>query len=101
MAREDFVPVVGDDWYQRRRDDAEGRFFRKVSDQAGRGSVAPNGGTTRQAIYCLTADGRLLAWKNAGQLPEEMRRTLRLGLERWRRLPEAERRPGAVAVEEL
>jgi hypothetical protein len=101
MACENFVPVAGDDWYQRRRDDAEGRFFRAVSDQSGRGSYEENGGDTRQAIYCLTAGGRLLASKNAGQLPDEMRKTLRDAQERWKSLPEAERRPGAVVVEEL
>lgn len=101
MASEDFVPVVGDDWYQRRRDDAEGRFFRKVSDQAGRGSYDASGGSTRQAIYCLTADGKLLASKNAGQLPDEMRNTLRDALKRWKSLPAAQRRAGAIKVEDL
>lgn len=96
-----FVPVVGDDWYQRRRNDAEGRFFRSVSDQAGRGSSDANGGSTRQAIYCFTAAGRLLAWKNAGQLPDEMRKTFRTALQKWRSLPEEQRRPGAVTIEEL
>ena len=33
LAAEDFVPVTADDWYQRRRQDAEGEFFRKVADQ--------------------------------------------------------------------
>jgi hypothetical protein len=98
MATEEYVPVAGDDWYQRRREDAEGRFFRQVADQAGRRG---EGGSTRQAIYCFTADGRLLACKNAGQLPEVMRETLREGLRQWRRLPEERRRPGAVAVPDL
>ena len=41
LATEDFVPVTGDDWYQRRRQDAEGEFFRKVADQGPRkGRVA-------------------------------------------------------------
>ena len=30
MANDDYVPVTGDDWYQRRRQDQEGEFFRKV-----------------------------------------------------------------------
>src|SRR5262249_12427644 len=72
-----------------------------VSDQAGRGSYDASGGSTRQAIYCLTAGGKLLACKNAGQLPAEMRRTLREALDRWERLPAAERRPGAVPVDDL
>ena len=44
MATENFIAVTGDDWYQRRREDAEGEFFRKISDQAGRGSRDSSGG---------------------------------------------------------
>src|SRR5947209_18003563 len=98
MAGEDYVPVAGDDWYQRRRDDPEGRFFRRVADQ---GPRKGEGGSTRQGIYCLTAGGKLLYWKNAGQLPDEMRKALRYGLEKWKQLPESERRPGAVQVPPL
>jgi hypothetical protein len=93
MASEDFVPAVGDDWYQRRRQDAAGRFFRKVADQGPR-----KGDGTRQGIYALTADGQLLAYKNAGQAPDVMRAVLRAALAAWRKLPEDRRRPGAVAV---
>src|SRR5690348_3627197 len=98
MAGEDYVPVAGDDWYQRRRDDPEGRFFRRVADQ---GPRKGEGGSTRQGIYCLTAGARLLYYKNAGQSPEEMRKALRWGLEAWNRLPEAERKPGALLVSDL
>jgi hypothetical protein len=89
-----FVPVAGDDWYQRRRQDAEGEFFRKVADQGPRKGT---GGDTRQGIYCLTARGLLLAYRNshdAGVMLE----TLRAGLRRWNALPAGERRPGAVKV---
>src|SRR5437867_11155615 len=101
MATEDYVPVTGDDWYQRRRDDAEGRFFRTVSDQAGRGSRDASGGSTRQGIYCFSAIGKLLAYKTAGQAPDVMRDVLRHGLAAWRRLPEAERRPGTIKIEDV
>jgi hypothetical protein len=95
MATEDYVAVAADDWYQRRRDDDEGKFFRGVADQ---GPRKGEGGATRQGIYCFTADGKLLAYKNAGQLPDVMRDTLRLGLREWRKLPEERRKPGAVTV---
>ncbi len=95
MATEEYVPVAADDWYQRRRDDAEGKFFRAVADQ---GPRKGEGGSTRQGIYCLTADGKLLAYKNAGQAPDVMRDVLRQGLREWRQLPAERRRPGAVAV---
>jgi hypothetical protein len=88
------VPAAGDDWYQRRRQDAEGVFFRKVADQGPRKGL---GGSTRQGIYCFTASGKLLAYKNA-QNPRVMRETLELGLKRWKALPASERDPGAVKV---
>jgi len=97
MATQDYVPVAGDDWYQRRREDAEGRFFRSVADQ---GPRKGEGGSTRQGIYCFTADGQLLAYKNAGQAPDVMRETLRQGLRQWQKLPPERRRPGAVKVGE-
>jgi hypothetical protein len=95
MATRDFVPVAGDDWYQRRRQDDEGRFFRAIADQGPRKGA---GGSTRQGIYCLTAGGRLLAYKNAGHNPQVMRETLRQALREWSKLPAAERAPGAVKV---
>lgn len=97
MAREDFVAVSGDDWYERRRDDAVGEFFRKVADQGPRKGT---GGNTRQGIYCLTADGKLLAYKNAGQNAEVMREVLKGALAAWKKLPEEQRKPGAVTVED-
>jgi len=93
MATRDYVPVTGDDWYQRRRDDEEGRFLRRLGEQAGR-----TGDGTRQGIYCCTADGEVLEFKNAGQAPAVMRDSLRRGLDAWRRLPSDRRRPGAVTV---
>ena len=91
------MPVAADDWYQRRRRDAEGEFFRKVANQ---GPRKGEGGDTRQGIYCLTASGKLLAYKNAGQSPDVMREVLREGLKKWNALPETERKPGAVQVPE-
>jgi len=98
MATEEYVAVAADDWYQRRRQDAEGEFFRRVADQ---GPRKGQGGSTRQGIYCLTADGKLLAYRNAGQNPEVMRDTLRQGLREWNKLPEDRRKPGSVKVEDL
>jgi len=95
MATEDYVPCTGDDWYERRRDDDEGRFWRKVAKQS---PYAPDDDSTLQGIYCLTADGQLLACKNAGQDPAAMRDALRSGLVAWKKLPESKRLPGAVHV---
>jgi hypothetical protein len=95
MGREDYIAVAADDWYQRRRQDAEGRFFVGVANQ---GPRQGEGGSTRQGIYALTAGGKLLAYKNAGQNPQAMRDLLRQGLAAWRKLPPSERAPGAVNV---
>lgn len=95
MANEEYIPVTGDDWYQRRRQDAEGEFFRKVADQ---GPRKGRGGSTRQGIYCFTADGELLAYKNAGQDADVMREVFQQGLAKWKRLPSARRKAGAVRI---
>lgn len=99
MAKEDFVPVALDDWYQRRRQDAEGAFFKKVYSQDP--SRAAPGRPNRQGIYCLTASGKLLAVKNAGQLVAVTKESLREALTKWDALPEAERAPGAVKVQDM
>src|SRR3712207_4036645 len=97
MARTDFVPVTADDWYQRRRQDAEGAFFRKMASQ---GPRKGEGGDTRQGIYVLTADGELLSYRNAGQDARVTRDELKRALARFARLPADRRRPGAVEVGE-
>src|SRR5262249_52397481 len=79
------------------RQDKEGEFFRKVADAAGR--KGPGGGT-RQGIYCFTADGEILAYRN-GQDADVMRDILKKGLAKWNRLPAEKRRPGAVTVDAL
>jgi hypothetical protein len=96
LATEEFIPVSGDDWYERRREDAEGEFFRKVADQGPRKGA---GGSTRQGIYCFTAAGKLLAYKNA-QDADVMREVVEQALADWKKLPAKEREPGAVEVGE-
>lgn len=97
LAREEFVPVAADDWYQRRREDAEGEFFRSVADQ---GPRKGQGGSTRQGIYCLTASGRLLAYRNAAD-PQVMIDVLREALTAWNKLPRGERAAGSIEVPPL
>jgi hypothetical protein len=103
IIQENFIPVVGDDWYQRRRNDDVGRFFRKVVDQTWKaGKWGNNGGDNRQGIYCFTPSGRMLTeLKNVGNQPAELRRLLQNGVAAWNRLPEEERKPGAVKVPEI
>lgn len=89
-----FIAVAGDDWYQRRRDDAEGRFWQRVADQSPRKG---EGGATRQGIYCFTADGKLLTYRNHHD-PAVMRDELKKALRAWNELPAERRRPGAVKI---
>jgi hypothetical protein len=96
MAREDFIAVTGDDWYQRRRQDDEGEFFRKVADQ---GPRRGEGGSTRQGVYVLTAGGKLLAYRNHRD-PNVTRTVLKQALRDFQKLPEDQRRPGGVEVGE-
>lgn len=100
LVKENFVAVVGDDWYQRRRKDDVGRFFRSVVDQTWKaGKWEPGGGDNRQGIYCFSPSGRMLTeLKNVGSNPPELRRLLQGGVNGWNRLPADERRPGAVTV---
>src|SRR5262249_31647576 len=79
---------------QRRRQDAEGEFFRGVADQ---GPRKGDGGSTRQGIYVFTASGKLLAYRNHHD-PAVMRGVLKQALRDWQKLPAAQRKAGAVAV---
>lgn len=97
LAQNNFVPVAADDWYQRRRQDDEGEFFRKVADQ---GPRQGQGGSTRQGIYVFSAGGILLGYRNH-QDPDVMRQFLLESLKKWQRLPARERIPRAVEVGEV
>ncbi len=94
LATTEFVPVCADDWYQRRRSDAEGAFWRRITLQGPRGADAP----THQGIYIFTADGELLAFKNAGQDVKATRDQLQDGLSKWKSLPAFRRQAGALAI---
>lgn len=97
LASNDFVPCTIDDWYQRRRQDDEGKFFVSVANQGPRKGVD---GATRQGIYCLTADGELLTFKNAGQSVEATKEQMMQALKKFKAMPANRREPGAVTVPE-
>src|SRR2546421_2195537 len=96
MATEDYIAVTGDDWYERRRRDEAGKFWLSVAQQGPMKNV-----DTKQGIYFLTAAGKLLYAKNAGQNVEAMRDAFKQGLREWKKLPESERAPGALTIGEL
>ncbi len=92
IVTENFVPVAGDDWYRRRQQDEVGRFFRKVALERGRW----DGDSTRQGLYCFTAEGKLLSFRNTTSVAH-VKRFLEKGLAAWRALDPAERRPRELA----
>ncbi len=91
MCQTEFVPVTGDDWYQRRRKDREGEFFRGLAESSGKK------GHTLQGIYVFAADGTPLAYRNSGQSAEITKEVMREALAAFRRLPEAKRKPAVEA----
>ena len=84
LLKEEFIPVAANDWYQRRRQDTEGEFFRKVADQG------PRKSGTRQGHYVLTAGGKLLGYNN-NRGPERRLAMMREALKKWGELPKGER----------
>jgi len=95
LATKRFVPVCTDDWYTRRRQDAEGEFFRSMASQ---GPRKGEGGATRQGIYVFTAAGDLLHFSNNGGSADETRKHLKQGLAKFQALPAAKTKPGVVEV---
>ena len=60
MLRTQFIAVAIDQAYQRRQQDAEGEFYRKIAGQGPRNNFQ---GTT-QGLYLATASGKLLGFNN-------------------------------------
>ena len=60
LLQTEFVPVAIDQAYQRRQEDAEGRFYQKIANQGPR----KVGDGTTQGRYVATADGTLLGYNN-------------------------------------
>ncbi|CAN5380404.1 hypothetical protein BH23VER1_BH23VER1_31910 [soil metagenome] len=90
LLQERFVPVADNDWYNRRREDAIGTFFREMADQ---GPRKGEGGSTRQGHYIFTASGKLLGFNNH-RAPDRRLAFIRDALAKWDALPPAEREPG-------
>ena len=55
-----FIPVAIDQAYQRRQQDAEGRFYQRIANQGPR----KVGRGTTQGLYIATAEGRFLGFNN-------------------------------------
>ena len=79
MLKEDFVPVAIDQWYQRRQQDAEGEFYRKVAKQGPRKDMQQ----TTQGRYICTSSGNLLGYNN-NRGPERLKAIMKRTLVRVR-----------------
>jgi hypothetical protein len=73
-----FVTVAIDQAYQRRQQDDEGDFYRKLAGQGPRKDF----NDTTQGLYVGTADGKLLAFTNH-RGPEHVKRTLTRALDEF------------------
>jgi hypothetical protein len=74
-----FVPVALDVWYEERREDAAGDFFRKVVFQ--REGLVP--GRTTQGFYAFAPDGTLLeGWNHRGV--DRLKERLAASLAEWK-----------------
>ena len=78
MLKTRFVPVAIDQAYQRRQQDAEGEFYRKIAGQGPRNNFE----STTQGFYIATADGELLLYNN-NRDPEKLRRLMRQKLDEF------------------
>ena len=92
MLRERFVPVAIDQACQRRQEDAEGRFYRRVAGQGPRQDFR----ATTQGFYVATAGGELLLYNN-NRDPAKVRRLVADALARFER--DAAGRDGAAPIE--
>ena len=79
MLKKDFIPVAIDQAYQRRQQDTEGEFYRKIASQGPR----DNFNSTTQGFYVATAAGELLLYNN-NRNPEKVRNLMAEKLKEFR-----------------
>jgi hypothetical protein len=77
------VPVAIDQWYQRRQQDSEGDFYRRIASQGPRHDFER--GTT-QGLYMASADGTFLGYTNH-RSPEKVKKMLRQAMLQFRPAP--------------
>lgn len=95
VIRDKFVPLAMDDWYLRRQQDENGKFFLKMTEQSPRGGA---GSSTRQGRYVFTAAGTFLGFNN-NRGPDRLLRMLNESLAKWDKLPQASRAPGGTIAD--
>ena len=71
MLQTRFVPVAFDQWYQRKQQDREGRFYQEIASQGPRDDM----NLTTQGFYLVTAAGQLLHYNN-NRGPERIKKLM-------------------------
>jgi hypothetical protein len=89
LLREKFIPLAMDDWYLRRQNEENGKFYMAMTEASPRGGAGDN---TRQGRYVFTATGKFLGFNN-NRGPDRILPMLRQSLSVWDKLPPAERKP--------
>ncbi|MEC9093836.1 MAG: hypothetical protein VX438_14085 [Planctomycetota bacterium] len=79
MLRTQFIAVAIDQAYQRRQQDAEGEFYRKIARQGPRNNFK----ATTQGFYIATATGKLLLYNN-NRDPNKLKRLMQKHLQDFR-----------------
>jgi hypothetical protein len=91
--------VACDDWYARRRDDAEGDFFRRAFHGGASHTRLPgNDCGSSQGLYCLTPAARLLGSYGMGGEIKALRAALRRVASEYRGTPAAQRSPADAVL---
>ncbi len=90
MLKTRFVPVAIDQAYQRRQQDVEGEFYRKIAGQGPRHDFE----STTQGFYIATAAGDLLLYNN-NRDPDKLRRLMQQKLREFASRPD----PAVLATE--
>ena len=83
MLKSDFIPVAIDQAYQRRQQDTEGDFYRKIASQGPRSNFA----ATTQGFYLATPSGKLLLYNN-NRDPQKVRRLMKEKLSEFKKTDE-------------
>jgi len=72
LLQTEFIPVAIDQAYQRRQQDSEGKFYRRIASQSPRNDFE----STTQGFYIATASGKLLLYNN-NRDPQKLLRLMR------------------------
>ena len=84
LLKTSFVPVAIDQFYQRRQQDTEGDFYRKIAGQSPR----KNFESTTQGFYIANAAGDLLLYNN-NRDPEKVLRLMKQALREFESAPDS------------